>query len=899
MPKKFVLLFYSGLLAALGLSAILTLSLYGLPAAGIEGLYAKDYRQSMDAIEGLANHEQESMEQLFGDRRRELRLMTQSEDFQATVAALANDHGILKSRERERLQRQLMATMGASSAAYKFIYVVAPEGDQVFASTLPQWDRPPPEHRTALQQAAQAGQLQSVHVLNDASGPGLLVTFQIRGQGEDGVPNARLLGTLLANLRLTTSLERDELSMQHTLGLSGAVWLLDSGPTVLFRYPALDEEGDGKYVADLAHAESPGVQAVTMSGGRVVLTAVRRLHLGTAEDVTLVITRGKSESMAAFDDTFVRLTAFGCAVFLLVMGVVVLAVNRVSNVQAQLRKLSIAVDQSLDAILMTDVDSRIEYVNDSFTKLFGYSRAESIGQAMDFFNSERHGSALQATVRSAILCAGKWEGEIWSQHKSGEASPCWVSISAVKDNERRISDHFIATYTDITERKKVEKKINELAYYDQLTGLPNRTLLLDHMRLTMATSSRNASFCALLFLDLDNFKTLNDTLGHEVGDVFLKQVAQRLTKCVREVDFVARLGGDEFVLILAELGTVESDAARGAETVTTKILAKLSQPYQFGNVDHTSTASVGITMFRGDVTAMDDLMKQADLAMYRSKAAGRNTTHFFDPVMESTLRERAALEADLLRAVEHNQFLLYYQAQIVDERQLAGAEALIRWQHPQRGLVLPSDFISLTEDLGLILRLGHWVMREACRQLALWAERPEMRHLTIAVNVSARQFRHPDFVEEVMKVIHQTGANPDRLKMELTESILVSDIENVIAKMSALKARGISFSLDDFGTGFSSLSYLRRLPLDQLKIDKSFVRDVLIDHNDAVIAKAIVALADSLGLSVIAEGVETTGQRDFLSRAGCHAYQGYLFSRPLPLEAFEAFAAEIETLMIA
>jgi predicted signal transduction protein with EAL and GGDEF domain len=384
-----------------------------------------------------------------------------------------------------------------------------------------------------------------------------------------------------------------------------------------------------------------------------------------------------------------------------------------------------------------------------------------------------------------------------------------------------------------------------------------------------------------------------------MGDLLLKQVAQRLRLCVREIDFVARLGGDEFVVILADLGTATADAAHGAETASAKILAQLSQPYQFGDLEYKSTASVGVTMFCGDAIATDELMKQADLAMYRSKAAGRNATHFFDPVMESSVRERAALERDLRRAIEDKQFVLFYQAQVVDESHITGAEVLIRWQHPLRGLVTPDHFIPLCEDIGLIYKLGNWVLHTACSQLASWADKPALRHLSVAVNVSARQFRHADFADEVLKVIAQTGADPQLLKLELTESILVTDIDNVIAKMSTLKAKGIRFSLDDFGTGFSSLSYLRRLPLDQLKIDKSFVRDVLIDHNDAVIAKAIVALADSLGLSVIAEGVETMGQRDFLSRAGCHAFQGYLFSRPLPLDGFEAYVGRLGTAALA
>lgn len=446
---------------------------------------------------------------------------------------------------------------------------------------------------------------------------------------------------------------------------------------------------------------------------------------------------------------------------------------------------------------------------------------------------------------------------------------------------------------DLNERKRAEEKIAELAFFDQLTGLPNRTLLMDRLQQAMAASSRSGSHGALLFIDLDNFKTLNDTLGHDMGDTLLKQVAQRLTTCVREGDTVARLGGDEFVVILAGLNTGESDAASGIETVAEKILAELNQPYQLDNLLHRSTASIGVTLFRSDLVAIDDLMKQADLAMYRSKAAGRNTISFFDPDMEASVKERATLEIDFRRAIHEKQFLLYYQAQLVSDMgidRIVGAEALVRWQHPQRGIVLPAEFIPMAEETGLILPLGHWVMETACTQLAIWATQPEMAHLTVAVNVSAYQLRQHDFVDQVLAVLDNTGANPQRLKLELTESLLVSNIEEVIEKMFALKVKGVGFSLDDFGTGFSSLSYLKRMPLDQLKIDYSFVREVLSDLNDASIAKTIIALAQSLGLGVIAEGVETESQRDFLFSAGCKAYQGFLFSQPLPLDGFEVFA---------
>jgi diguanylate cyclase (GGDEF)-like protein len=394
---------------------------------------------------------------------------------------------------------------------------------------------------------------------------------------------------------------------------------------------------------------------------------------------------------------------------------------------------------------------------------------------------------------------------------------------------------------------------------------------------------------AILFIDLDAFKTLNDTLGHDKGDLLLQQVAKRLQTCVREGDTVARLGGDEFVVMLEELSESQDEVARQCEAVGEKILATLGQPYLLDGHAVRSTPSIGITLFDGQPNRIDELLKQADLAMYQSKAAGRNTLRFFDAAMQAIVNDRAALEQDLREALRLQQFSLYYQPQIMGEDRLTGAEALLRWQHPQRGMVSPADFIPLAEETGLILPLGHWVLQTACRQLAAWADHSATAGLSIAVNVSARQLHQSDFVEQVLAALQEAGANPGLLKLELTESLLVSNIESTIVKMAALKSRGVGFSLDDFGTGYSSLTYLKRLPLDQLKIDQGFVRDILIDPNDAAIAKMVIALATSLGLGVIAEGVELQGQRDFLARQGCHAYQGYLFSRPLPIDAFEAF----------
>ncbi len=553
------------------------------------------------------------------------------------------------------------------------------------------------------------------------------------------------------------------------------------------------------------------------------------------------------------------------------------------------RQIATIVFESQEGMMITDTHGVILRVNRAFTKITGYTAEEAVGQTPRLLRSGRHDADFYSSMWESIRRTGGWRGEIWDQRKNGEVYPKWLTISAVKGPDGAVT-HYIGTQFDISERKAAENQINQLAYYDQLTGLPNRTLLLDRLKQVMAAGDRGGGHAALLFIDLDHFKTLNDTLGHEMGDLLLKQAARRLTSCVRESDTVARLGGDEFIVMLVNHSENERDAAFNIETVAEKILSTLNQTYQLNNVTFHSTASIGIALFMGQQATVDDLMKQADLAMYKAKEAGRNRFRFFDARMESAVKERAALENDLRLALEEKQFLLHYQAQVVGEGRLTGAEVLARWQHPQRGMVSPVEFIALAEETGLILPLGSWVLETACRQLALWATRPEMAHLTLAVNVSAHQFRLPDFVDQVLAVLDVTGANPKRLKLELTESLLVDNVEDIIEKMFTLKAKGVGFSLDDFGTGYSSLSYLKRLPLDQLKIDQSFVRDILSDPNDAAIAKTVVALAQSLGLGVIAEGVETEAQRDFLASSGCHAYQGYFFSHPLPLEGFEDFA---------
>ncbi len=403
---------------------------------------------------------------------------------------------------------------------------------------------------------------------------------------------------------------------------------------------------------------------------------------------------------------------------------------------------------------------------------------------------------------------------------------------------------------------------------------------------------------ALLFIDLDNFKTLNDTLGHDTGDLLLKQIADRLTACVREGDTVARFGGDEFVVMLEDLGEQDLEAAAVAETIGKKILAVLNQPYQLDTHIYHTSCSIGATLFNNHKVSIDELLKQADIALYQAKSAGRNALCFFDSQMQVSISNRMALENELRLALATQQFQLYYQIQVDSAGRALGAEALIRWLHPEMGLVSPSEFIPLAEDTGLILPIGQWVLETACAQLASWKADPATRDLTISINVSAKQYRQADFVAQVRDVVQKHAFNPMLLKLELTESLLLSNVEDTITKMTELKKIGIQFSLDDFGTGYSSLQYLKRLPLDQLKIDQSFVRDIFFDSSDQAIVRTIIAMAQSLNLDVIAEGVETEEQRQLLQDKGCVNYQGYLFSKPVPVDQFQALLKAADRLIL-
>ncbi len=549
--------------------------------------------------------------------------------------------------------------------------------------------------------------------------------------------------------------------------------------------------------------------------------------------------------------------------------------------------IAAAAFESQESMMITDADGVIMRVNEAFTESTGYTAAEVVGKSPRLLKSGRHDADFYRDMWETLLHTGKWQGEIWDRRKNGEVYPNWLAITAVKGSDGNVT-HYVGSHIDITERKAAEDEIQNLAFYDPLTRLPNRRLLLDRLNQALASSARNGRAGALLFIDLDNFKNLNDSLGHDIGDLLLQQVTQRLESGIREGDTVARLGGDEFVVMLLNLSKDALESAAQTEAIGDKVLTALGQPYQLATHTYHCTASIGVTLFGDHQQATDELMKQADIAMYQAKKAGRNALRFFDRQMQESISARVSLENELHNALEFEQFHLYYQVQVDSSNHPLGAEILIRWIHPERGMVSPAQFIPLAEESGLILPIGQWVLETTCARLRAWQQNALTRDLSLSVNVSARQFHQADFVAQVESTIQDYGINPRLLKLELTEGILLENIEETAATMNALKQIGVQFSLDDFGTGYSSLQYLKRLPLDQLKIDQSFVRDIASDSSDKAIVRTIVAMAQSLEIEVIAEGVETEQQRQLLLDHGCTHFQGYLFSRPVPVGQFEA-----------
>ncbi len=551
-------------------------------------------------------------------------------------------------------------------------------------------------------------------------------------------------------------------------------------------------------------------------------------------------------------------------------------------------RVAATVFQSAEGMFIAGKDRRILRVNEAYCSMTGYGADALTGRPLPPFSLSREGSDAGAAMWERAEAEGKWQGEIWTSRKDRSIYPARLTVTAVRDISGSIT-HYVGTQGDITAQKNAQDEIVRLAYSDPLTGLPNRRLLLERLHHCLPLHQRAGRIAALLFLDLDNFKDLNDLRGHGAGDRLLQKVAKRVSSCTREGDTVARIGGDEFVVLLEGVGQDEKEAAHHAAATGLKILDAMREPFDIDGMMHHATCSLGAALStEGDI---DTLMKRGDMAMYRAKHEGKNTLCFFHPDMELEVNRRLAMERELRESLRDASFALHYQPQVDSAGRISGAEALLRWTNAAGAPVSPAEFIPVAEASGLIQPLGRWALRAACGQLARWHRIPAMARLSVAVNVSAYQFRQPGFVPEVLEIVNECKIDPRLLKLELTESVLIDDVDSTIDKMLRLKSHGIGFALDDFGTGYSSLSYLKRLPLDQLKIDRSFVRDILENPNDASIARSIVALSHSLGLGIIAEGVETQAQREFLSQIGCGCCQGYLFGRPMEAAALEELVA--------
>jgi diguanylate cyclase (GGDEF)-like protein/PAS domain S-box-containing protein len=552
--------------------------------------------------------------------------------------------------------------------------------------------------------------------------------------------------------------------------------------------------------------------------------------------------------------------------------------------EAMTRKLSSAIEQAADSVIITDANGVIEYVNAAFEGMTGYSREEVIGRNPNILKSGIQSSEFYKRLWQTILQGRPFQEVFVNRRKDGSLYYEEKSITALIDDSGTIS-HFVSTAKDITERMQVKERLNYLAHFDPLTDMPNRSLFMERLQHAVARAARNSSKAGVLYLDLDRFKVINDTLGHDAGDSLLKLVADRLRACVRETDTVSRLGGDEWAVLIENASPLELTA------VAEKLLDALAKPLNVATHELFPTASLGVSVYPEDGADGRTLLKHAEVAMYRAKHEGRNSYQFFDPAMTEQAHERLRLESSLRRGLERNEFVLHYQPQIdIHSGDLVGIEALLRWQHPERGLVPPMEFIPLLEDTGLITEVGNWAIDAACRQAAIW-HASGLHRAPVAVNLSAKQLQRQDIADFVRSVLKETGLEPSTgpLELELTESLLMEDVHATTAKLRELRQLGVTLSIDDFGTGYSSLAYLKRFPIRTLKIDRAFVRDIAHDPDDAAIVTAVIAMAHNLKLSVIAEGVETEEQLAFLRRHGCDAMQGYLVSRPLPADSLTEF----------
>ena len=677
------------------------------------------------------------------------------------------------------------------------------------------------------------------------------------------------------------------------LGPHGIALIRDQDMAMIARWPVLDSPagaiGSRGGSQELSDIIASGVQAQSFYSTRTAdgvtrINAYRRLERMPA---FVVLGWGEKDYLAQWHEDVRK----AMLLWLLFLAVTVLAGGllwRLVNANERANQRSrILLQNASDGIHIIDAEGTVIEASDAFCRMLGYAHGDIIGMNVSQWDAYYPEKALREGLSRLLASSEVHTFESAYRRKDGSVLPVEISAFPLEVDGKTV---LFSSARDISARKSSEAEVRRLAYFDPLTGLPNRRLLMERLECALEACARDGSKGALLFIDLDNFKAVNDTVGHAEGDRLLEQVAAILGHCVRRDDTVARLGGDEFIVMLQDLSGDELEASRLAEAIGHKILQALHKRFELGSSEHRVSASVGVTLF-GDHPGerVEEPLKRADMAMYQAKFAGRNALRFFDPRMQAEVSARAEVEAGLWGALEKQQFVLQYQPQIAADGTVIGVEALVRWHHPERGMIPPAEFIPLAEETGQILALGRWVLESACAQLAAWASDARRTRLKIAVNVSARQFRQDDFVADVLEVLARSGADPARLELELTESSLVIDVDKVVAKMDALKARGVGFSLDDFGTGYSSLAYLKRLPLDQVKIDRGFVRDILVDPNDAAIAGMIIVLAESLGLGVVAEGVESEAQRAFLAQQGCRTYQGYLFSRPLAVAELETY----------
>lgn len=548
--------------------------------------------------------------------------------------------------------------------------------------------------------------------------------------------------------------------------------------------------------------------------------------------------------------------------------------------------------ETKEAIMITDSNANIIRVNRAFTTITGYTADEVVGKSPRIIKSGKHDQAFYEDLWCELLANGVWSGEIWDRHKDGHLIPTHLNLTAVKNELGEVVQYVAISY-DISECKRREEEIHSLAYFDSLTKLPNRRMLMDRLHRAVAAVKRSEQYSALLFLDMDNFKILNDTLGHDYGDLMLQEVANRLRFCTRETDTVARLGGDEFVVLLENLGRDEQAAINITAHLAEKIRAVLAEDYLLKGHAHHSSPSIGVCLHQKQMLA-EDLLKYADMAMYQAKSTGRNKVKHYDSAMQMAVASRAALERDMKDALRNNQFQLYYQLQVDQAGRPIGAESLIRWLSPARGMVFPADFISIAEENGLIIDIGEWMLEAACLQLKKWCDHPDTQDLSVAVNISGKQFQLPDFVERVERIIKNHAIDPTLLKLELTESIALGDLDFARAKLLALShVLQVKLVLDDFGTGYSSLSYLKLLPIQQLKIGQSFVRGMPDHPGDALMVKTIVDMSHNFGMQVIADGVESEVHVSMLKDFGCEQFQGYFYARPLPINEFEALVRNL------